>query len=49
MAEPKTVTEALDDLGAELRKVYEPPILRLLGWLDRQLRRSPRLYAWLSR
>jgi len=44
-----TPEEALADLKAELLKVFEPPLVATLQWLDRQLRRSPRLYAWLSR
>lgn len=41
--------KAMRDLKTVLRPVVVPPIERLLVWLDRQLRRSPRLYRWLSK
>lgn len=41
--------EAADDyartLEGQMFLVFNP----LVGWLDRQLRRSPRLYTWLSK
>ena len=49
MRERKTMTEAMQDLKDAARPIFEPPLLRYRDWLDRQLRRSPRLYRWLSR
>ena len=31
-----------------LRAELERPLLVVVTWLDRQLRRSPRLYRWMS-
>jgi hypothetical protein len=45
----KELPEAWADFTKTLREAWEPPLLRLMWWLDRQLRRSPRLYRWLSR
>ena len=49
MSERKTTAEAMQDLKDVVRPIFEPPLERMLDWLDRQLRRSPRLYRWLSR
>lgn len=45
----QSAQEAMDDLKHVLWDVYDPPVRRLLFWLDRQLRRWPRFYVWLSR
>ncbi len=45
----KEPPEAWADFKDTLRPVVEQPLLRMVDWLDRQLRRSPRLYRWLSR
>jgi hypothetical protein len=43
--------ERLDAALSDLRRALDDAlgISRLVYWLDRQLRRSPRLYAWLSK
>lgn len=41
--------EAVANLRAAVIAAFEPICLPVLRWLDRQLRRSPRLYAWLDR
>lgn len=42
--------ERFEQAKAELGETIGRDILTpLVAWLDRQLRRSPRLYAWLSR
>lgn len=47
--EPQTTQQALQELKDVFWKAWGPPLERLADWLDRQLRRSPRLYRWLSR
>jgi hypothetical protein len=41
---PETLSGQMRAFTELLRPVFEAP----LYWLDRQLRRSPRLYRWLS-
>ena len=45
----KSLPEAMDELKASLSAIFEPPLLACVRWIDRQLRRSPRLYRFLSR
>jgi hypothetical protein len=49
MPERKELPEAWQDLKDSVRPVFEPPLLAMTRWLDRQLQRAPRLYRWLSR
>ena len=49
MTQRKTLPEAMQDVKDTARPIFEPPLLRMVQWIDRQLRRSPRLYRWLSR
>jgi hypothetical protein len=44
MSEQKSLQEAMQDLKDAARPIFEPPPLRMVEWIDRQLRRSPRLY-----
>jgi hypothetical protein len=48
-SQPKTLVEAREELRAALLAAFEPICLPILRWLDQQLRRWPRLYAYLSR
>lgn len=45
----QTPQEAMAELSKTLHAIFDPPLTRFLHWLDRQLRRSPRLYRFLSR
>ena len=45
----QTLEEALQEIKDTARPIFEPRLTRFMEWLDRQLRRSPRLYRWLSR
>lgn len=49
----KPLAPELAEASAEFQRVFwealGPPLLRYAEWFDRQLRRWPRLYRWLSR
>lgn len=45
MIDAKTLAAAQTQLKMAFVQAFEP----LVSWLDRQIRRSPRLHSWLSK